>query len=275
MGPLEQPLLSAALTAGYRRDQTVLRELELELRAGERVGLVGESGSGKSTLARTILRLERLSGGWSRGRLVFEGRDLMAHREREMRSLRGRRISLVLQSPMSALNPWLKVATHFKEAWMAHAMRARGRSFETARDEALERVGLPTDPRFSSRYPTQLSVGQAQRVLIALAILHQPRLLIADEATASLDAITRAGVLELFAELSERLGTALLFISHDLPAVAQVCDRICVLHEGTVVESGPTAEVVERPAHPYTRRLVAAQPSMLRPQPDAPPAIAV
>ena len=259
---VDQPLLSLDLTAGYRRNQPVLQDFQLDIGRAETVGLVGESGSGKSTLARTILRLERLAGGWSRGRLVFEGRDLMVCSERDLRAVRGREISLVLQSPMTALNPWLRVATHFKEAWRAHA-KSSAHSLEAAQREALESVRLPADREFLRRYPGQLSVGQAQRVLIALAILHRPKLLIADEATSSLDAITRASVLELFSELNQRLSMALLFISHDLPAVAQVCQRICVLHQSRIVESGPAADVVGSPSHAYTQQLVAAQPSIL------------
>ena len=270
MGPL---VLSTCLTAGYRPGEPVLKDFKLDLRPGETVGLVGESGSGKSTLARTLLRLEGLAGGWVRGRLAFEGRDLMASSERELRSIRGRRMSLVLQSPMSALNPWLRISTHFKEAWKAHERSLSG--LDAAQRKALVSVRLPSGSDFVRRYPRQLSVGQAQRVLIALAILHKPNLLIADEATSSLDPITRAGVLELFSELNRGLGMALLFISHDLPAVAQVCERICVLDEARIVESGPARDIVTRPSHPYTQRLVAAQPDMLRPEPETPIPIAV
>ena len=253
-----EPLLSVRLTAGYEPGQAVLNDFDLQIARGEIVGLVGESGSGKSTLARALLQLERFSGGWSQGSIVFEGQDLKRCSERELRSLRGRRMSLVLQSPMTALNPSLRIETQLKEAWLAHAAPGAKGSFDEIASRVLEEVHLPAEKAFRRRYPGQISVGQAQRVLIAMAILHRPALIIADEATSSLDPLTRAGVLKLFQKLNQRLGMALLFISHDLPSVVAISDRIAILREGRIIECASPGEIVSRPCHSYTRDLVEA-----------------
>jgi ABC-type glutathione transport system ATPase component len=261
-----EPLLSVQLAAGYEPGQAVLEGFDLQIAYGEIVGLVGESGSGKSTLARTLLQLERFSGGWSRGSIVFEGQDLKLCAERDLRSLRGRRMSLVLQSPMTALNPSLRIESQLKEAWLAHAVRSETEDFDVVASRALEEVHLPTERAFRRRYPGQISVGQAQRVLIAMAILHRPALIIADEATSSLDPLTRVSVLQLFQKLNRRLGMALLFISHDLPSVLAISDRVAILREGRIVECAAPREIVSSPSHSYTRDLVEA---MLIGMPDA------
>lgn len=253
-----EPLLSVRLTAGYEPGQAVLDGFDLTIARGEIVGLVGESGSGKSTLARALMQLERLSGGWSQGSIDFEGRDLKKCSERDLRSLRGRRMSLVLQSPMTALNPSLRIESQLKEAWLAHASRSGREDFDAVASRVLEEVHLPAERAFRRRYPSQISVGQAQRVLIAMAILHRPALIIADEATSSLDPLTRVGVLQLFQKLNRRLGMALLFISHDLPSVLAISDRIVILREGRIIECASPKEIVSRPSHSYTRDLVRA-----------------
>lgn len=262
-----EPLLSVRLTAGYEPGQAVLQGFDLNIAHGEIVGLVGESGSGKSTLARALLQLERFSGGWSQGSVLFEGRDLKTCSERELRTLRGRRMALVLQSPMTALNPSLRIESQLKEAWLAHASRAEKDNFEAVAAQALTDVHLPTDKVFRRRYPGQISVGQAQRVLTAMAILHRPALIIADEATSSLDPLTRVGVLRLFQDLNRRLGMAVLFISHDLPSVMAISDRVAILREGRIVECASPKELVAHPRHDYTRDLVNA---MLIGLPEAP-----
>jgi ABC-type dipeptide/oligopeptide/nickel transport system ATPase component len=260
----ESPLLSLALSVEYGGGKRVLENLNLQVAAGEIMGLVGQSGSGKSTLALAILRLLHLKGGRATGKIEFGGRDLARLREREMRGLRGRQIGLVLQSPLSSLNPVLRVGTQLTEAWKAHANG--GLPCRQAVGEALLAVALSGTDEFLTRFPGQLSVGQAQRVLIAMAILHRPRLLIADEPTSALDVITQAEVLALFAKLNRELGVALLFISHDLPSVASLCHRIAILHEGQIVECAPTEEIFCRPVHPYTRQLIAAQPRARKPE---------
>jgi ABC-type dipeptide/oligopeptide/nickel transport system ATPase component len=232
--------------------------------------LVGESGSGKSTLSLAVLRLLEMKGGSANGRLQFNGCDLMNLSERKMREVRGRQISLVLQSPHSSLNPALRIGTQLNEAWHAHANGA-GAERDAKISTALDNVSLPADADFLRRYPSQLSVGQAQRVLIAMAILHRPLLLIADEPTSALDVITQSEILELFARLNRDLGTAILYISHDLLSVASLCHRLSILYEGTIVETGPTRQIFERPTHPYTRRLLEALPQspFSVPQPSA------
>lgn len=256
----EASLLAVRLAAGYPAAPAVLRDVRFRIAPGEILGLVGQSGSGKSTLALAILALLRLKGGTARGEVLFRGRNLLELPEAAMRRIRGREIGLVFQSPCSALNPVLRIGTQLAEAWRAHG-DARGRAAEEHLLATLAGVTLPADRAFLRRYPRELSVGQAQRVLIGLAILHRPSLLIADEATSALDAITQREVLALVARLSRERGMAVLYISHDLLSVASLCGRVAILHEGEVVESGPVRAIFEHPAHPYTRRLVAALPA--------------
>ena len=255
----EVPLLSLCVSAGYAGRAEVLRDVSLDVGRGEVVGLVGQSGCGKSTLALSILRLEQLKGGRAEGSIVFDGRELMAVREREMRSLRGREIGLVLQSPLSALNPALRVGTQLEEAWRAHRQWSRAEC-ERALLDTLESVSLTRDSGLLRRYPAQLSVGQAQRVLIGMAVMHRPKLLIADEPTSALDMITQAEILKLFRSLSRTMGISILYISHDLLSVATISDRVAVMEQGEIVECRPTEELFTSPMHPYTRRLMAALP---------------
>jgi len=247
-------VLDVSLTVDYRSRPEVLKDAVLEVHRGEILGLVGASGCGKSTLALAVLRLLDWRGGVCRGRIWFEGRDLLALRESELRALRGRRIAMVPQNPHAALNPALRIGAQLEEAWRAHA------SLPAPLLDALEGVCLPPEHAFLRRYPRELSAGQAQRVLIAMAVLHRPALLVADEPTSSLDVITQAGILDLFARLNRERGAAILYISHDLPSVASLCHRLAILHEGRVVECGTVEDVFGRPRHPYTRRLIEALP---------------
>ena len=254
-----EPLLSISLSVGYGNKPAVLRNVALEIAPGEVLGLVGQSGSGKSTLALSILRLLELKSGKAQGTANFQGRDLIALKERELRRIRGKEIGLVLQSPLSSLNPALRIGTQMFEAWSAHA---RGSSEHRHRSvlEALAGVSLPVEDAFLQRYPSQISVGQAQRVLIAMAVLHRPSLLIADEPTSALDVITQSEILALFGKLNKEMGMAVLYISHDLLSVASICHRIAILHEGAIVECGRVAQIFGYPVHPYTQRLVQAIP---------------
>ena len=253
------PLLSLRLSVDYRNKMGVLRDVSVELRQGEILGLVGQSGSGKSTLSLAILRLLHLKGGTANGNLLFKGEDLFAKTEAEMRSLRGREISIVLQSPLSSLNPALRIGTQLSEAWRAHADGTREECAAAIRT-ALTNVSLPNDRDFLRRRSSQLSVGQAQRVIIAMAILHRPSLLIADEPTSALDTITQSEILRLFAELNRELNTGIFYISHDLLSVAALCHRIAILNEGEIVECGPPSQIFGAPQHSYTQKLVAALP---------------
>lgn len=255
----DQPLLKLRLSAGYPGKTGVLKDVRLELRRGEVLGLVGESGCGKSTLALAILKLLYLKRGRAEGSIFFNGRDLMPLKEREMRLLRGREMALVLQSPMSSLNPALRIGTQLEEAWNVHARSTRK---ETTRAllETLENVCLPTDGGLLRKFPAELSVGQAQRVLIGMAVLHRPSLLIADEPTSALDMITQAEILDLFSTLSRKLGMGILYISHDLLSVAAISGRVAVMDSGEIVECRSTVELFTSPSHPYTSRLISALP---------------
>jgi peptide/nickel transport system ATP-binding protein len=263
--PQSDVLLSARLSVRYGDKPPVLRDLALDIRRGEVVGLVGQSGSGKSTLAMSILGLLEGKRAQASGTIAFEDSDLRQMRDRELRSLRGRKLALVLQSPLSALNPALKIRTQLKEAWRAHASGPSAEC-EAAIRAALESVSLPSSADFLGKHPSQMSVGQAQRVLIAMAVMHRPTLLLADEATSALDVITQSEILALFRQLNRTTGMAILYISHDLASVAGICDRIAILHDGQIVEQGTTEEVLTRPQHEYTQRLMAAMPRMPRPQ---------
>lgn len=252
-------LLSARLSVRYGDKPAVLRNVALDLRRGEVLGLIGQSGSGKSTLALAILGLLDKKRAHTAGTIQFDNSDLLRLAERDLRALRGSRIALVLQSPLSSLNPALKVRTQLKEAWRAH-VSARANEGDAAIRAALASVSLPGTDDFLRKYPFQMSVGQAQRVLIAMAVMHRPALLIADEATSALDVITQSEILALFRELNRSTGMSILYISHDLASVAGICDRIAILHQGEIVELGTTTQVMTAPQHEYTQQLMAALP---------------
>jgi len=254
-----ESLVHISLSARYGSKPDVLREIEFTIGRGEILGLVGPSGCGKSTLSLAILRLLHLKHGTARGAIKFQGRDLMQLREREMRALRGKEIGLVLQSPLASLNPALRIGTQLEEAWRAHVRSSREECQQAIR-QMLETVSLPSDADFLRKYPSQMSVGQAQRVLIGMAVLHRPALLLADEPTSALDPVTQAEILKLFADLSRRFNMSILYISHDLLSVAAISHRVAVLSEGQIVECAETAQVFRNPQHPYTRALVESIP---------------
>jgi ABC-type glutathione transport system ATPase component len=252
------PALEFQISARYGR-LTVLHEVGCIIAAGEIVGFAGLSGSGKSTLALSLLRLLHYRGGESTGSIQLAGRELSGLSEREMRRVRGKSIGYVPQSPAAALNERLRVSTLLEETWSAHEA---GRLPGAFRAELLESVQLPHEPDFLNHRAGQLSTGQGQRLLIALAIMHRPAVLLADEPTSALDAITQAAVLRLFKELNRRNGTAMLLISHDLLSVASLSHRVEILHDGRIVESGPPKVIFHEPSHPFTQELVKAMPRL-------------
>jgi len=258
----EASLLDVRLSAGYPGRPEVLRDAAFTIGRGEVVGLAGESGSGKSTVATAILRLLDFKGGSASGFVRFEGRDLLSLPEREMRAIRGKRIGFVSQSPLSSLNPAMKIGAQLFETWRAHRKSYSRRYTRAGMQDLLELVHLPASSGLLDRYPRELSIGQAQRVLIAMGILHRPALLIADEPTSALDAITQAEILQLFARLSRQLRMGILYISHDLPSVASICGRVAILRQGVVVEFDSAERIFRRPHHPYTAALVQAIPKV-------------
>jgi ABC-type dipeptide/oligopeptide/nickel transport system ATPase component len=246
-------LLTLRLSVEYG-NKRVLHEVALDVAAGEILGLVGRSGEGKSTLALSILGLLGLKGGRCSGEILFQGRDLLKLNPREMRRLRGKEIALVPQSPLAALNPNVRLGSQLEEAWRAHE---RGKPDWKP---LLESVSLPAEESFLRQYPRALSVGLAQRFLIAMALLHNPSLLLADESTSALDTITQAEILGLFNRLNRERGIAVLYISHDLASVASLCHRVAILHGGEIVECGSVDEVFLNPESEYTKRLISAIP---------------
>ncbi|WP_207553484.1 ABC transporter ATP-binding protein [Teichococcus deserti] len=236
----------------------ILRDVSFAIARGETVALVGESGSGKSVTAASILRLVEAAGGRiDAGRVSFEGEDLLSLSPARLRALRGGRIGMIFQEPLSALNPVQRIGDQIAEAVRLHRPLSRRAAWGRA-VELLSLVQIPAPGLRARDYPHQLSGGQRQRAMIAMALACDPALLIADEPTTALDVITQAQILSLLAELRDRLGMALLLITHDLGVVAGVADRIVVLYAGQVVEQGPVAEIFAAPAHPYTRGLLDA-----------------
>ncbi len=234
---ISDPLLAVDISAHYPNKKRVLEGIRFSIEPGEILGLVGQSGSGKSTIALAIPRLLELRGGQAEGSIRFAGRELLAVQPRELRRIRGREISLVLQSPMSALNPALRIERQVREVWRAHRAEP-WRAGKAHASDLFSRMGLPSDEDFWRRLPRQLSVGQAQRVVIAMAVLHRPSLVIADEPTSALDPHSSAEILEIFRSLNREFGAAILYISHDLASVAKLCHTVAVLCQGRQVDYG-------------------------------------
>ena len=237
-------------------DRRVVELDELDVDAGEIVGLVGESGSGKSTTALAVLGLAETAGARVGGSVKLDGRELVGAPEAELRAIRGSRVAMIFQHPVSAFNPVFRVGDVFVRALRLHGA-SRAEALERAR-AALAEVLLARE--LLHRYPHELSGGQAQRIAVALAVALRAEVLIADEATSALDVTVQAEIVDLLERLREREGMAILFISHDLAVVGQLCDRVAVMRLGRLVETGPTVEVLHAPRDPYTRELIAAVP---------------
>jgi peptide/nickel transport system ATP-binding protein len=259
------PLLKVeGLAVAYRKGGRwleALRDVSLIVKAGETYGLVGESGSGKTTLALAILRFLSPNGAILKGKIELAGRDLLALEEAELQKVRGRQIALVPQNPQSSLNPSMRIGEQ-----LAEVLRYQlGHDRRTARQRAaelLEMVGLADPVRVAASYPHEISGGMQQRVLIAMALSAEPRLLLLDEPTTNLDVTTQAVILDLIRELTRQLNTAVLYVTHNLGVVRQMCNRVAVLYAGEIVEDAPVGELFRQPLHPYTQGLLDSQPRL-------------
>ena len=257
--------LSLALPAVGDRPYAI-KGLSLDVHRGETVCVVGESGSGKSMTALAVMGLLPRSVAATGGAIRLAGRDLLKLSETEMRDVRGREVSMIFQEPMTSLNPVMRVSDQIVETFEAHgALDRAGRAARTL--ELIAEVGLPDPPAIARAYPHELSGGQRQRVMIAMALAMEPKLIIADEPTTALDVTTQAQILKLLNALRKKHGTAVLFITHDFGVVAEIADRVAVLQHGVCVETGTAAEVLRNPQHEYTKRLLAAVPSLDPPPP--------
>jgi peptide/nickel transport system ATP-binding protein len=239
-----------------------LRNIDITVPRGEIVGVVGESGSGKSTLALAVMRLLPGNAVISSGTIAFCGLDLLKLPEDEMRAIRGTRISMVFQDPMTSLNPVRSIGQQMAD------IQYRDRGASAARKQAksadaLHRVGIPDAKSQLDRFPFQFSGGMRQRIAIAMSLLQKPELLIADEVTTALDVTLEAQILHLLRELRKNINGSILFISHNLGAIAEICDRVFVLYAGEAVESGPVGEIFNHPQHPYTKALIACDPARI------------
>ena len=242
-------------------DVPVTRNISFTLAPGERLGVVGESGCGKSVTGLSLMRLLPASTARVTGEVLLEGRNLLTLPERQMRRVRGASIAMIFQEPMSALDPVFTIGHQIAEAYLSHFKASRAEARERA-IAALDQVGIALPSRRHDEYPHQLSGGMRQRVMIAMALICQPRLLIADEPTTALDVTVQAQILKLLREISEQTGTALLFITHDLGVVAETCTRMLTMYAGEVVENAPVDDVLLRPRHPYTSGLLRSLPRL-------------
>ena len=236
-------------------------EVSLRINAGETLGIVGESGSGKSTLALTILRVLPPAARIVEGRMLFEGEDLVQKSDAEMRQVRGKRIAMILQDPMASLNPLFTIGDQVAEMIRVHEGAGRATAWSRARD-LLKAVRIPAPETRLTQYPHEMSGGMRQRIVGAIGISCEPRLLIADEPTTSLDLTIQAQYLNLLRELQRAHALALIFITHNLGIVAKMCDQLAVMYAGRVVESGPVAQIFNAPIHPYTKALLNSIPRM-------------
>ena len=264
---MPDPLLAIAdLSVAFRTEggpREVLSGVSFDVAPGEILGIVGESGSGKSVTALSVMRLLGQAGSITKGSVRFEGVELAALSENEMRKLRGKRLAMIFQEPMTSLNPLLTIGFQIEEVLRGH----RGLSADAARERGVGLLGEVGIPNAASRYddhPHLLSGGMRQRAMIAMAMACEPRLLIADEPTTALDVTIQAQILALMTRLRQEHGSAILLITHDMGVIARMADRVAVMYAGEVVEIANAVDLFARPAHPYTRLLLAAMPTVKR-----------
>ncbi|SUE62640.1 ABC transporter ATP-binding protein [Roseomonas gilardii] len=269
MDCLEIRDLSVALPPGADRPYA-LQDVTLTLEKGKILCVVGESGSGKSMTASAVMRLLPEGVRVAAGQVLLAGEDLLAKSEAEMRRLRGARIAMIFQEPMTALNPLRSIGDQIGESFRIHT-GLDAAEIERRVLALLEEVRIPDPQRALKAYPHELSGGQRQRAMIAMALALEPEVLIADEPTTALDVTTQAQILSLIRDLQAKHGTAVLFITHDFGVVAEIADRIAVMRQGVVVEQGEAGDILNRPEHPYTRALIAAVPPLHPTAPEAPP----
>jgi peptide/nickel transport system ATP-binding protein len=266
---MSEPLLSVEdLRVSFRTDDGIVHAVDgisYTVAAGKTLGIVGESGSGKTVSSLTALGLTRTRGSEIGGRIVFEGQDLVAMPDDQLRHIRGNDIAMIFQDPLSSLHPFYKVGSQLTEAMKAHRDISRSAA-RTRAAELLELVGIPDPKRRVDQYPHEFSGGMRQRAMIAMALANEPKLLIADEPTTALDVTVQAQILALLDDLQRRLGTAIIIITHDLGVVAEIADDIAVMYAGRIVERGSTAEIFTRPQHPYTWGLLKSIPRLDSPR---------
>ena len=237
-----------------------LERVSFELKRQETLGLAGETGCGKSVTARSVLRLIDPPGKILKGRIIFEGQDLLSLDEAAMRRIRGGEISMIMQEPKMSLNPVIRVGEQIAETLIIHDKTLNRRSARTQAEEMLAQLGIPDPTRMARRYPHELSGGMSQRIMIAMMLVTSPKLLIADEPTTALDVTIQAQILDLLLSLQEDTGMALILITHDLGVVAQTTQRTIVMYAGHIVEEGPTEQLIRTARHPYTQGLINALP---------------
>jgi len=235
--------------------------VSLRIRAGETLGIVGESGSGKSTLALTILRILPPAARIVSGKMLLDGENILEKSDAEMRHIRGKRIAMILQDPMASLNPLFTIGDQVGEPIRVHDGASRATAWSRAK-ELLKAVRIPSPETRVTQYPHEMSGGMRQRIVGAIGISCEPRLLIADEPTTSLDLTIQAQYLKLLRDLQQQHHLALIFITHNLGIVAKMCDQLAVMYAGRVVESGPVSQIFNTPAHPYTEALLSSIPRM-------------
>ena len=252
------------LTLDFSKDEKnyhALNKLSFCIHKNEMVGIVGESGCGKSLTALSVMGLLPANAIISQGSILFDGKDLTQISDAEKCDIRGKQISMIFQEPMTALNPLLPVGNQIAETLLAHNWANKKEAYEKVLC-IMKKVGLPRVEKLYQEYPHQLSGGMRQRIMIAIAIINNPSLLIADEPTTALDVTIQAQILDLIKQLNREYGTSVLLISHDLGVVRELCSRVLIMYSGHIVEEGPVAAVFQQPLHPYTKSLIAAIPSI-------------